>query len=108
VSYFVVNLEREYLPDGTLHVYSPEVPGFHVTSPPDSKKSQRDIFNETALPILTDTLSRRVMEANVGKVVRIHNANLVKIRSFVPNELQRCLDRKESVDFPDQLLAQIE
>ena len=107
MAFLVVNLENEYLPDGSFHVYSPDVPGFHVVER-DIKKSHQQIFHETALPILRDTMIRRVVEANVGKSVRlITETPLVQIRNFVPEELRQRLQEARPVGIPAQLLAEI-
>ena len=107
MAYLIVNLASEYLPDGSLHVYSPEVPGFHVIEQ-DTKRSHQDVFHETALPILQDTMTRRVVEANVGKNVRlVVDTPLLQISNFVPEELRRRVREQRPVGIPKQLIAQI-
>jgi hypothetical protein len=107
MTFVVVNLASEYLPDGSFHVYSPDVPGFHVIDQ-GGKRSHEQIFRETALPVLEQTLSRRVLEAQVGKSVRITNDTpLTEVGSFVPNELRRRINRDRPFGIPKQLIAQI-
>ena len=107
MAYLIVNLASEYLPDGSLHVYSPEVPGFHVIEQ-DPKKSHQEVFLETALPVLQDTMTRRVVEANVGKNVRlVADTPLLQISNFVPEELRRRVREERPVGIPRQLIAEI-
>src|SRR5689334_18270885 len=61
----VVELTSEYLPDGSFHVYSREVPGFHVVEPAGSKLSHRELYLEKIAPILRETMERRVIQAEV-------------------------------------------
>ncbi len=107
MAYLIVSLATEYLPDGSLHVYSPEVPGFHIVEP-DTKRSHQEIFRETALPILRDTMTRRVVEADVGKDVRlVIDTPLLQISNFVPEELRRRVREERPVGIPSQLIAEI-
>jgi hypothetical protein len=104
MAFVIVNIESEYLPDGALHVYSPEVPGFHVIN--RDRKPRAEIFHETALPILEDTLSRRVVEAKVGERVRFRRETpITEIGNFVPEELSRRFGAKTEI--PKKLLAEI-
>jgi hypothetical protein len=104
MAFVIVNIESEYLPDGALHVYSPEVPGFHVIN--RDRKSRAEIFHETALPILEDTMSRRVVEAKVGERVRFRRETpITEIVNFVPEELNRRFRAK--MEIPKKLLAEI-
>jgi hypothetical protein len=107
MAFVVVNLASEYLPDGSFHVYSPDVPGFHVIDR-DGKRSHQQIFRETALPVLQETMTRRVVEAKVGETVLITDMPIVDIGSFVPRELQQQLLRRGSTPgIPKQLVAEI-
>jgi hypothetical protein len=106
MAFVVVNLASEYLPDGSFHVYSPDVPGFHVVNQ-DRKRSQEQIFFETALPILRDTMAQRVFEAKVGEAVTIKDMPITTIESFVPHELARRLRRDAKPGIPTQVLAEI-
>jgi hypothetical protein len=106
VAFVIVNVESEYLPDGALHVYSPDVPGFHVIN--RERRSRSEIFYETALPVLEETLNRRVAEAKIGKQVhfRFRDLPIVDIGQFVPSELARRFSGPKA-DVPKKLLAEI-
>lgn len=110
MAFVVVNVASEYLSDGSFHVYSPDVPGFHVIER-DSKKSNEQVFWGPALRLLEETLSRRVVEANVGKTVYLEKHTketpLVEIHNFVPEELRRRLGGDRSRGLPSQLIAEI-
>ncbi len=106
MAFVVVSLASEYLPDGSFHVYSPDVPGFHVIDR-DGKRSHEQIFRETALPILQDTMSRRVVEAKVGERVRIADTAITEIGSFIPEELRRLHGDHRPSRIPKQLIAEI-
>jgi hypothetical protein len=99
-------IESEYLPDGSFHVYSPEVPGFHVINQ-DLKRSKEQVFYETALPVLRETMAHRVFEAKVGSGVSIKDMPITPIESFVPHELTRRLRSDIKPGIPTQLLAEI-
>jgi hypothetical protein len=101
----IVNLASEYLPDGSFHVYSPNVPGFHVIER-EHKRTNEQVFYETALPVLRETMSRRVAEAKVGEGVRFADVP-TPIDSFVPDELSRRLRRERPRDLPKQVIAEI-
>jgi hypothetical protein len=107
MAWVVVNLSSEYLPDGSFHVYSTDVPGFHVIDQ-DRKRSKEQIFHETALPVLQDTMAQRVVEAKVGESVRIvTDLSITPIDSFVPHELSRRLRRDMKSGIPTRVLAEI-
>jgi hypothetical protein len=106
MAFVVVNLASEYLPDGSFHVYSPDVPGFHVIDR-DGKRSHQQIFRETALPVLQETMSRRVLEAKVGERVRIADTDITEIGSFIPEELRRLHGDRRPLGIPRQLIAEI-
>lgn len=107
MAYLIVNLASEYLPDGSFHVFSPEVPGFHVVEK-DTKRSHHEVFLETALPILRDTMTRRILEANVGTNVRlVTDTPLLQISNFIPEELRRQVREQRPVGIPKQLIAEI-
>lgn len=107
MAWVVVNLSSEYLPDGSFHVYSPDVPGFHVIDQ-GRKRTKEQIFYETALPVLQDTIVQRVVEAKVGGAVRIvTDMSITPIDSFVPHELSRRLRREMKPGLPTQVLAEI-
>lgn len=107
MAFVIVNLASEYLPDGSFHVYSLDVPGFHVVER-DGKKSHQQIFRETALPVLQETMTRRVVEAKVGERVKITDIPIAEIGSFVPEELSRRLRRDHRPSsIPKHLIAEI-
>jgi hypothetical protein len=107
MAFVIVNLTSEYLPDGSFHVYSPDVPGFHIIER-GSKRSHEQIFHETALPLLQDTMSRRVVEAKVGERVRFNgDMSVTEIGSFVPEELRNRIRRDRPSGIPRQLIAEI-
>jgi hypothetical protein len=101
----IVNLETQYLPDGSLHMSSPDVPGFHVVDR-EPKRSREQFFVETALPILEATIGRRAMEAKIGERAQIRWKDILDVKSVVPAELKR---RAEPVKgtIPRQLIAEI-
>lgn len=106
MAFVIVNIESEYLPDGAFHVYSPDVPGFHVIN--RDRKPQSEIFYETALPVLEQTMTRRVAEAKVGERVmfRFRDMPIVEIDKFIPGELNRRVHGVKA-DIPKKLLAEI-
>ena len=106
MAFVIVNLASEYLPDGSFHVYSPDVPGFHVVDR-DRKRSKEQIFYETALPVLRDTIVQRVVEAKVGEAVSIKDMPITPVDSFVPHELSRRLRRDIKPGLPTRVLAEI-
>lgn len=107
MAFVVINVASEYLPDGSLHVYSPDVPGFHVVER-DSEKSQSEVFWGHALRLLEETMSRRVAEANVGTMVSFtQGVPLVEIHQFVPDELRHRLREHPRRAIPTQLIAEI-
>jgi hypothetical protein len=65
----IFNLETEYLPDGCLHISSPDVPGFHVVD--RERKPPEQFFLETALPLLQATIHRRAVEARIGEHIQV-------------------------------------
>ena len=105
----IINLASEYMPDGSFHVYSPEIPGFHVMSPAESKMSHATLFREKVQPILTETMKRRVTQAKVGHNVKFRDdLTVVQIPNFIPEELRRRLSDKRSANgIPAQLIAEI-
>src|SRR6266851_6608921 len=106
MAFVVINLESEYLPDGSFHVYSPNVPGFHIIDR-DGKRSHEQIFLETALPVLQETMSRRVVDAKVGERVRFNgDMRVTEIGSFVPEELRNRIRRDRPLGIPKQLIAE--
>jgi hypothetical protein len=108
MAFVVVNIESEYLPDGAFHIYSPDVPGFHVVE--RQRRSQAEIFYETALPVLEQTMSGRVAAAKVGERVtfRFREMPIIEIGKFVPDELNRRFRGSGSkTDIPKKLLAEI-
>jgi hypothetical protein len=106
MAWVIINLSSEYLPDGSFHVYSPDVPGFHVVDQ-DRKRSKEKVFYETALPILRETMAQRVAEAKVGEAVTIKDFAITSIDSFVPHELARRLRRDMKPGIPTRVLAEI-
>ena len=105
MAFVVLNLASEYLPDGSCHIYSPNVPGFHVVEKRGGM-SMEQLMREKALPILQDTLTRRVHESKTGKEVRFHGP-AVNITSFVPTELTARLHQKGAHSLPQQVVAEI-
>jgi hypothetical protein len=105
----VVSLTSEYLPDGSFHVYSPEIPGFHVVEPAGTKTSHETLFKEKIRPILGETMQRRVRQAEVGSVVGFRDdMPVVEIRNFTPDEIRRTLGGKDRANgIPAQLIAEI-
>lgn len=103
MAFVVVNLASEYLPDGSFHVFSPNIPGFHVLD--KTAASRRQLFETKVLPILNETLRRRVSEAGVGKDIRIYDEP-VGVRNFIPEELRRQFGERDHSNMPDQLIAQ--
>jgi hypothetical protein len=75
----VVSLVGEDRGDGTYHVYSPVVPGFHIVD--DSPA----LAYERAIPVLQETLSRRAVSANRKVEVYVP----VQVDNFVPDEIRR-------------------
>jgi hypothetical protein len=105
--FVVVTLASEYLPDGSFHVYSPNVPGFHVVHK-NNKQTHEQLFHETALPILEETLTRRVIEAKVGeRVIFDRQRTIAKVDSFVPDELRRAINRDRPFEIPHHIIAEI-
>jgi hypothetical protein len=105
----IVNLTSEYLPDGSFHVCSPEVPGFHVVEPPGSKVSHKTLFHEKIRPRLTETMQRRVAQAKVGSTVWFReDLPVAEVRNFIPEELRRRLGGKPQANgIPALLIAEI-
>jgi hypothetical protein len=99
----IVNLETQYLPDGSLHMYSPDVPGFHVVDH-ERKRSQEQLFHEIALPLLRDTITRRAVEAKIGDRVQVNWKDILNVKSVVPAELAR---RAKVQAIPKQLIFEI-
>jgi hypothetical protein len=100
----IVNLETRYLPDGSLHMSSPDVPGFHVVDH-ERKRSQTQFFVEKALPLLEQTIGRRAAEAKIGERATVHWKNILDVKSVVPAELARRAKVADVV--PRQLIAEI-
>jgi hypothetical protein len=75
----VVSLVGEDREDGTYHVYSPIVPGFHVV------RDDATTAYEQAVPILQETLSRRAAAAS--RKVEVYVPAVVN--NFVPDEIRR-------------------
>ena len=99
----IVNLETRYLPDGSLHMSSPDVPGFHVIDH-ERKQSREQFFHERALPLLRETICRRAMEAKIGDNVQVQWKDILDVKSVVPAELAR---RAKVPGLPRQLIVEI-
>jgi hypothetical protein len=109
MAYVVISLASEYLQDGSFHVYSPQVPGFHIVEqlPRDEHEV---LYNQKVLPRLRETLERRVLDAKVGRKVHLHEQYVANIQSFVPDELRRCMGDEQKLvgnAFPSQVIAEI-
>jgi hypothetical protein len=105
MAFVVLNLASEYLPDGSCHIFSPNVPGFHVVEKKGGMSMEK-LMHEKAMPILQDTLTRRVQESKMGKEVRFRGPAL-SITSFVPLELNNRLRQKGWQSLPQQVIAEI-
>src|SRR6516162_475071 len=105
MSIVIVNLETKYLPDGSLHMYSPDVPGFHVVDR-ERKRSREQLFVETALPLLEATISRRAVEAKIGERAQLRWKDILDVKSVVPAELKRRAVQVRGT-IPRQLIAEI-
>jgi hypothetical protein len=106
----VVKLTSEYLPDGSFHVYSPEVPGFHVVEPAGSKTTHKELFEKKVEPLLRETMERRVTQAEVGKEVWFRDdLRVTDVANFIPDELRRTFHGKHHANgsIPTQLIAEI-
>jgi hypothetical protein len=104
--FVIVNIASEYLPDGSFHVYSPDVPGFHVVDG-DHNRPRVEVFYNTALPILEDTLRQRIVQAQAGERIRFnHEMRIAHVESFVPAQL-RLLRADSRPEIPRQLIAEI-
>jgi hypothetical protein len=99
----IVNLETKYLPDGSVHMSSPDVPGFHVVDH-GRERSREQFFVEIALPILEQTIGRRAAEAKIGERAQIRWKDILDVKSIVPAELER---RVKVPGIPRQLIAEI-
>lgn len=99
--FVVIGLKGENMADGSFHVYSPNVPGFHVV---DENKSAA---YERASSVLRETLVRRMSAATErkdGTEINIHVP--AEIYSFVPGELKRGLEVSRNAA-PEQLIVEI-
>jgi hypothetical protein len=99
----IVNLEARYLPDGSLHISSPDVPGFHVVD--RERKQPEQFFLETALPLLQATIHRRAVEARIGEHVQVRWKDILSVKRLVPVELANRTKVPEMP--PRQLIAEI-
>jgi hypothetical protein len=102
----IVNLETQYLPDGSLHMSSPDVPGFHVVNH-DRKRSREQFFVETALPVLEQTIGRRALEAKIGERAKVRWQDVLDVNSVVPAELARRSVKMDRPTIPRRLIAEI-
>jgi hypothetical protein len=100
----IINLETQYLPDGYIHISSPDVPGFHVVDH-ERKGTPEQFFLETALPVLQDTIGRRVIEAKIGERVQLRWKEILGVKSVTPAELARRVKLAEMP--PRHLIAEI-
>jgi hypothetical protein len=100
MAFVIISLAKETLADGTCHIYSPNVPGFHVVDH-DSKQAYKE-----AVPILIATLGDRVREAEVGDGVRWLEAPVVEVDDFVPGELRRNFHHHKA-QWPDRMIFEI-
>ena len=97
----VIGLVTETLADGSWHVYSPNVPGFHVV------EGDRNDAIAAAREILYETLKDRVQEARVGDDVRLIDTTPVEISNFIPSELRRSLKHANKAGAPDRIMVEI-
>jgi hypothetical protein len=103
----IINLETRYLSDGSLHISSPDVPGFHVVDN-ERKKSREQFFFEKALPVLQEIIGRRAVEAKIGERAEVRWKDILDVKSIVPSELARGEARRSKVSqVPRQLIAEI-
>jgi hypothetical protein len=86
--------------EGSYHLYSPAVPGFHVIEANEEKAYKHGV------KILEETLQRRANE--VGHEIRLHTP--VEVDGFIPGEVKRYFDRNERSERqmrPTHLVAEI-
>lgn len=75
----IIDVKTERL-SGGIHIFSPQVPAFHVTDQP----TRAEAF-KTGIPILKETISRRAQEAGFSVTLRpVTNAEvtLAKLRQL--------------------------
>jgi hypothetical protein len=96
----VIGLLRERLADGSYHVFSPNVPGFHVV-----EQDQENAMKE-AMPILERTLAERAEEAGIGKEVKLTPAP-IEINHFVPDELRQHFGKERPRNAPERIMVEI-
>jgi hypothetical protein len=99
--FMVVDLVTENMPDGSFHVYSPNVPGFHVV-----EKDEKKAVYAKAHRILYDTVCRRAQEAGHEGDVKMHDA--ASIRNLTPSDLRNELHRKAAGKLPDRLVIEFQ
>ena len=99
----IVNLETEYLPDGSVHISSPDVPGFHAVD--RERRPPKQFFLETALPLLRATIHRRAVEAKIGEHVQLRWEDVLGVKKVVPGELANRVKVPHMP--PKQLIAEI-
>src|SRR5467141_2813705 len=98
--FVVVDLKQETLADGSHHIYSPNVPGFHVVDP------NQDAAIEYAMPVLHNTLRDRLIEAGFSCDVRFIDRGS-EIRQFCPDELRQHLGAERVRTMPNRIIVEI-
>lgn len=97
-----IELLTEELTDGSWHVHSPNVPGFHVV-----EKQERDAVITLALPVLQATLRDRVREGEVGGEVRILLGPVHYVEKFTPRLLRDEIVSGTRYRSQDQIIVEI-
>ena len=100
MSRVVIGLRQERLADGSHHVFSPNVPGFHVVD------QDRDRAMKEGLRILETTLRDRAKEAGIGREIKLVDAP-IEIEHFVPDELRKHLGGERARNIPTRVMVEI-
>lgn len=78
----ILGLVGEQQPDGSFHIHCPEVPLFHIVG------ETQETALATALPILRETLERRLNRS---------------VELIIPEDLQAIVENAEAVESPAQM-----